>query len=406
MKTWEGGRLVAAIEDTAACDGRLFYLLGALRSTTTTIEEMNMTRQARRQVIVETRKRRPIIVSPREATGSQFITPANVGFPPMPIDHAVAAIAIPAANRIGNGDMDTTLIVPDFTYRLVRSEEMPTAGWIDCRDNPRQRDVKERLAKGRATHLFKFDEAHRRVTVGVILGNGGTYKVDGHTRAYVWKNGLSNYVPDTVFVDVYECKDISAVKDLYDKFDNELTGDTGPDRVTGAAKECDIAFDSPMMRGGEISTAVRSLWHFLEKTRPKRIEKSAVITNAMKRFARELQLLDACGPTKKRFPVCVVMAAIMTIRGDQDAAIQFWKNYADGLSEKVGGQRDAIAVFEDRLPGILKSGNGTKERDAMCEAIAAIRAYSLGRGYTIRSGYKSATSKELREYATKAFGGV
>lgn len=258
-----------------------------------------MTSQARRPVIVETRKRRAVAVSPRDAAESLFNKPANVNSPATSIDHAVAAVAFPIANMPAPSDVKLTLLGVVPQYRLVKSEEVPTSAWLRYRDNPRQRDVKERISKGRAGHLFKFDEAHRRVTIGRIPGDGGAYKADGHTRAYVWKNGLSDEVPDTVFVDIYECRDIAAVKALYDKIDNYVTMETGSDRVTGAAKECQIVFDSPMMRSGEISTAVRALWQFLEKTRPKRGENPTIISNAMKRFSRELQDLDACGPSKK-----------------------------------------------------------------------------------------------------------
>lgn len=334
-----------------------------------------------RSFTVEHRKRR---FNPRTEAERHF-KPAS------PTDHAVTALIATAAND-------------DTPYEWVKTEIMPTDVWMRIRDNPRQRDVKARVAKGRASHLMKFDESHRKVTIG-SLPDGRQFKVDGHTRCFVWQSGMA-VPPQSVIVETWLCNDIEAVQSLYDKCDNNVASETGSDRVTGASRSLDMTFESSMLHWGEVSTAVRILWQFLEKRKIKRGEKDQVITKAVRLFSNELAALDKCSPTRKKFPQCVVAAALLSLRADRDDAEHFWTNYAKGLGEKSGGLRDAVAVFEDRLPAILKKGNGTKEMETMREAVAAIQAYKAGKVYTNSRGYTSIDSIKLRAYAAKAFGGA
>lgn len=289
-------------------------------------------------------------------------------------------------------------------YRLDGSRTVDLQTFLDFPDNPQQRDVLQRIVKGRANHLYRLDEAHRKATVA-ILPDGSTYKVDGHTRSEVWRRGMSDRAPDTVVIDIYRCRDVSAVKALYDKFDNPDAGETGPDRVTGATRDAGVRFDSAIMQTGEYSTAIRELWHYIEKTRPAKGDKQEIISLGVKRFMSELKAIDRIAPPRKRFPSCVFFAAIASIRALGDDAVGFWTAYANDKGAKTDGQRDAVVVFEARIAEVLKGGNYGKGVEAAKEAIGAIKAYSKGTLFTERRGYTSVDSHTLRSTIAKAFGG-
>jgi hypothetical protein len=346
---------------------------------------------APRKVVVETKTRRATTPA-RDAAEAIFRPKATAA------DHAVAAIAAASVPPSGTGDNDNS------PYEYSHTEMMPTRQWLAIPDNPQQRDVKVRIAKGRATHLYRLDPAHKKVVVG-LLPFGRMVKIEGHTRAFVWDNGMlhSGEVPESVVVEFWRCKDLQAAKDLYDKFDNPVTEENGSDRVNGAANDAGINFESAIMKDGEISTALRELWSYIFAKKVKRDEKQSVISKAFMLFKQELQLLDNVITSRKKFPQPVIMAAIITLRADP-ASIAFWKKYADGHAFKFEGERDAIAIFEDRLPDLLRKSNYVKQREIMGNAAAAVEAYRRGETYNGR-GYQALNIEKLRAYAVKAFGG-
>ncbi|MCQ4504290.1 hypothetical protein NON27_29360, partial [Vibrio parahaemolyticus] len=81
-----------------------------------------------------------------------------------------------------------------------------------------------------------------------------------------------------------------------------VTEDIGSDRVTGAANDAGIRFESAQMKEGGISTALRDLWSYIFSKRIKRDEKQAIISKAFMLFKQELQLLDSVISTGKKFP--------------------------------------------------------------------------------------------------------
>lgn len=295
-------------------------------------------------------------------------------------------------------------------YRYLNTEEMSRERWTAISDNPRQRDVVERINKGRAGHLMKFDPVHRKVALGAIrIGNTGKfdlYKADGHTRAFVWSKGLAEG-PQTVVAEIWECDDVEAVKQLYNKFDSYLTTENGSDGVTGAIRETGAKFESALMRGGEYSAALRELWYYTTRTTPTKGDKLNIINTSFKKFLPQLLDLDDCKPSKKRFPTPVIMAAILTLRADPDKAYDFWVAYGSGMAEKSRGRRNAIQVFEDRIfgtgtrPGVLtkrETNPSAKYRAVMCEAIAAINVYAKNESYSDKRGYTAIDTAELRKY--------
>ena len=109
---------------------------------------------------------------------------------------------------------------------------MDVDDFIKIQDNPIQRDTVRHAKKASKFHLKKYHDSHRVVAIGRLIGSKIQWKVDGHTRAYLWamigEDGLT--APKTVFVDVYHVKDEKEVVELYRCFDNRNAVETNIDQ--------------------------------------------------------------------------------------------------------------------------------------------------------------------------------
>ena len=67
-------------------------------------------------------------------------------------------------------------------------KRMGVRQWVNVPDNPRQRDTVRHANKAKRKHLKEADEAHGIVFAAMLDGEI-TWKLDGHTRAYLWDTG-------------------------------------------------------------------------------------------------------------------------------------------------------------------------------------------------------------------------
>lgn len=288
----------------------------------------------------------------------------------------------------------------DKPYRRLKTIEMEVGEWIGIPRNPRQRNEVVRIEKSRVAHLLTPDEIHRVVAMA-ILPDGSRLKVDGHTRTACWKMGLVE-PPKTLLVDVWECADIDAAQQLYDRFDNTFAAETGTDRVTGAYLQAGISPKSPMLKDGEISTAARELHHYLFRTSPSKETKNAVINESIIRFAKEIELLDTVTPTRSRFPGGVVMGALITLANEPATALDFWTDYAADAGHKSNGRMDAVQALSERVSSDKRRGSRASNIQTMSAAVAAVGGYATGATYTVRHGITAKSKDMMRRYADAA----
>lgn len=277
--------------------------------------------------------------------------------------------------------------------------EMTAADWLGVPSNPRQRDEQVRIEKNRIDHLLTFDETHREVAMG-ILPDGRRYKVDGHTRAAVWRLGLVQ-PPKSLFVTTYMCADESAVEQLYDRYDSSFATETGTDRVTGAFREAGICPKSPMLREGGISTAARSLYHFIMHTAPDKKTKSLAINECVKLFSKEIMLLDSIPPTRALFPTGIVMGALLTLGNNPTQGVKFWNAYASDSGWKDGGRVDAVQALRERLDKLRGKSAGVRDTALMNYSVAAFRGYQKRTTYSTKHLLQEMSKDLLRKYAAE-----
>ncbi|MHB8365562.1 MAG: hypothetical protein ACYDB0_00900 [Acidithiobacillus sp.] len=134
---------------------------------------------------------------------------------------------------------------PDQGYIL----RMPLSQWFTIPENPRQRDTENRANAALRKHLKAPHPTHRNVSAAK-LPDGRMFKLDGHTRAFLWAAGKLKAPADgTVTVTVYAAHDRQEVMDLFDAFDNPSAVMTSQDRIAGGKREHELVLRSGCLSG-------------------------------------------------------------------------------------------------------------------------------------------------------------
>lgn len=264
--------------------------------------------------------------------------------------------------------------------------ELAVEHWISIPDNPRQRDTAARAK--RAKHLRELHPTHCLVNMA-RLPDGSCYKLDGHTRAYLWQNGQLER-PEKAFATVWQCSAIDDVKALYGTFDSKEAVESVTDRVFGAVREHGVQFESDLLKSMRFASGMRLASDMMWGQAPAR-EKT--IYEMMDYWAPELVLLDNCRPSRRRFHTGVLTAALLTFRRYGPEASNFWKNFAMGAGTKINGDRDAVQALEERME-YLRSGNKLTGRGNNNQVVriclSAFDAYQRDYTYTSEgNGIKS-----------------
>ena len=216
--------------------------------------------------------------------------------------------------------------------------EIPLQEWVAVADHPRQRDTIRQATKSHWKLARRSQgpvaESHRWV-IGAEF-DGKLYKIDGHTRAYLWNQGKLKR-PATVYATIYRCKTCAELIDLYGTFDSQAAVEKQQDRVTGAMRQLHLKFQSKRLRYGAITDALSIATRGVARGKDafgKHYEEFDVY-EAMEIFAPELRLLDAVDPQPDIFHSGVIAAALLTLALDP-RTIEFFLR----VSKPTGKKKD------------------------------------------------------------------
>lgn len=272
--------------------------------------------------------------------------------------------------------MPTTKLATKFEF--VDIVEMSADGWIAMEDNPRQRNTEHRASK--AVHLFVPLPLHVHLDAA-RLPDGSMVKVDGHTRAWLWKNGKVAK-PDRVFVRRWRCRNMEEAKELYTLFDNQHAVETTGDKLFGAMRENEIKFISDLLSTRRFSAGLR----IAQETFAGHSSFNAdLVYESFRAWMPEFQMLDECAPRTRKFQSPVIAAALLTFRLFGEKAQEFWIKYQQGLGDKSAGRMDAVQALTERYGDIAKQGQfwGAKNRSYIIRVtIAAYQAHVAGKSFT------------------------
>jgi hypothetical protein len=139
----------------------------------------------------------------------------------------------------------------------VDAIEMSVEKWIDVPENPRQRNTEKRANYARLHHLREYSPIHRFVFAATIGGDIAC-KLDGHTRALLWKLGELERPPSGKVVTLLVAvRSMADAKRLYDQCDARSATKKPSDVIFGATRENDFRLSSSLLRGCKFSDQLR-----------------------------------------------------------------------------------------------------------------------------------------------------
>lgn len=209
--------------------------------------------------------------------------------------------------------------------------------WLRVADCPIQRDTEEHAKKARNKHLKTASPTHSRVSAAQ-LPDGEIYKLDGHTRALLWKDG-SLEAPPYLFVDMYMVDFMSEVEDLYKQFDNSDAVETASDKLRGAFRLHGFKPESGLILFGGLTSAITVLDG----------KSKSNIYSSITPWMEAIKLIDGCGFTNTRFTAGVLAAALLTAQIYGAEATEFWVRFANDDGRKTADGRDGVQALSDLL---------------------------------------------------------
>lgn len=314
--------------------------------------------------------------------------------------------SVPQATGKGNGRMlpfrlSSMTATEKFgeTERYLGEHTMSASEWHRVADNPVQRDTGKRAA--RATYLYTFSPIHCRVNMGV-LPNGRRWKLDGHSRDYVWSHGMCDRPPHNVIVSVWEVPSMAALKALYDKFDSRIAVKNSMDDLYGAKRELKLTFDSPLLNNERFSKALTYTFELVYR-RNEQSRKPDYKRVCMREFQRELLMLDDCQPNRERFPSAIFAAALVTLRLYPEEAAKFWDDYAHDRGIKAGNTMNGVeALWQALLVHRAKKQLTWQFMGELCgKAINCFERYRVG-DVPAGTATRKKLVKNLRKYVGRA----
>ncbi len=259
------------------------------------------------------------------------------------------------------------LIEGDRTVTL----QLTINDWINVPSHPRQRDTQRH---SKAAHWRDAKNAkgalkiHLANVIGAIL-DGVLYKVDGHTRSYLWVNGLLKK-PSHVIVTAYFVKDKNELNALYGVMDLTTAAERPSDQICGAYKEYGLSLKSKRLSGGNIGEALHLALRGQPKARRSKKQQTFDLYEAVGVFTKELTIIDNLNVNPKVFSSGILAAALL-MQALHPETLEFFRLLAERKGEKRNGRTDPVesvldVIDEHRYSRQNYSGVGQLDLLARC----------------------------------------
>jgi hypothetical protein len=241
-------------------------------------------------------------------------------------------------------------------------------------DHPKQRNVHLHARKAMRSHLKKYHPKHADVTIAV-MPDYRVYKVDGHTRCYLWDTGQLT-PPKFLRADLWLCWDLEQLNELYDNFDASTAAETKPEKLSGAIRYVGIDLQSGLLTRYQWVNALQQSYQLISG-------KINQVDNikAVKFFKPEIELLDSINPSGNYFVSPIIGGALFTFARYGDRALDFWEAFNEDMGCKSGEKRDGVQLLHERLANerkTLLTGRANFDRGVgLC--VRAYRNYQAGK---------------------------
>lgn len=263
---------------------------------------------------------------------------------------------------------------------MAHAKKMLVADWIAVQDNPIQRDTEKHAA--RAKHLKTFHPTHSVVHAAELPG-GKLVKLDGHTRALLWKRKEID-APHQLLVNVYPVDSMAAAEQLYKDFDSKDALETTRHKVEGAYNKHNFNPQSALLQTGNIVQGLRTAYAVViggsvktavsggaatrgpngkDRRSDKQIATQAIeVYSLINEFSYELHTLDAFMLRQGQITSGVIAAFIITSRKHGHKVNPFWQGVFAGEGSRVAGQMDGIQAVHELL--LFSKGKSGRQHNA------------------------------------------
>lgn len=216
----------------------------------------------------------------------------------------------------------------------IKTVAMDVNEFLNIQSNPIQRDTKIHAQKALKFHLSSASITQEKVA---IARNGKSqWKLDGHTRAYLWEKGLLE-APNTVSCDIYPVENVGEAIQLYKEFDNTDAAETIADKTTGALNYMGITnYNKFFSRNTGLVSAIQNINLALKKYEPRQD-----IVQMLLPWKKELQMLINQHWTSNTsqglpgVPSCIISCFLVTTRMYKNDSLGFWDGYYYGIGSET-----------------------------------------------------------------------
>lgn len=257
----------------------------------------------------------------------------------------------------------------------IKTIEMSPDDFIKIPSNPIQRDTKLHADKAVKFHLACKAVTHAKVSIAVCKKR--KWKLDGHTRALLWKNGQLK-CPYILSVDVYYVSNKEEAIELYRHFDNARAAESTADKVSGAFRFMSIAnYNKFAVRSAGLINAIQAI-----NQAYKIYEPYSDVLALMLPWKKEIKIFvnqhwtSNSSHGKPGVPSAITLAFLVTVRMYGAESLGFWDSYYNdsALSTLKPGRGGCQAAI-DWILKARKDDLITGKQNSLRNAEAIIRAY-------------------------------
>lgn len=266
----------------------------------------------------------------------------------------------------------------------ILTARIRTVDWIDLPDHPRHRNTSYHA--GVATHLklarkAKGAVAHHLSHVVAAYWAGTYYKVDGHTRAYLWERGELSY-PEWLHATVYQVTSREELNDLYEVFDTSTANKTTYDHVLAGFRDCDLRLQSRRLRKGFLNDALNIALRGVTRELQKPDTPAVDIYRAIRVFKEELLLLDGIDPQPSPFYSGVVAAALIgLVLFEQASVLSFFDKLNRKQGNRIEGRSDpvdAVLIAIEKMAMEKTAARTTLQGDLCARVLRGLQTWLAG----------------------------
>jgi len=240
--------------------------------------------------------------------------------------------------------------------------------FLDIQDNPIQRDTKShaRMAIGKRGHLLHYSPTHALVSYATNGKN--SWKLDAHTRAYLWQHELLEEPPHLIAT-IYKVEDEAEAIELYSHFDNQKATEVATHKIYGAIKYHKIKVASPtFLNASGLKTAMR--FAISAHVNGLSITATGNLTEVelVNEFKRECKWLFGASEINYQgrknmlgagWTGALTLAALLLLRVHNNTALSFLEAVSNGGGEKSKGAYDAVELCTQYIRQMRNEGQLT-----------------------------------------------